>query len=241
MSQILTLTSLFFCPLRPPRAAQIVSDGVSDDFVYRINSGRVRVEKGDRFTPVGQGAVVNNLTAGQTFGEMSFLDTTISCANCVADADGTELMRISKVALGERLAAEPTLARDFYKHMAIAVTQRLSIVSAASAEIPEAPRGAAQPIDAGGSVEKELSPAKLLKVRRRLNVPDSVAMACMMKATCVKEKSRKMGTLYVFETTIGFVHKVFGVKQQEAYCASVQLLQLLPCVSCSLPLTAHYR
>ena len=39
-----------------------------------------------------------------------------------------------------RGAGDPELARDFYKHMAIAVTQKLAIVSSASAEIPEALR-----------------------------------------------------------------------------------------------------
>lgn len=207
-------------PLAPrpsPPLAQIVSDGEATEDIYRVLAGRVRVEKGDYRTPVGQGAVVNRIQEGQTFGEMSFLDTTATCANCIADTDEVHLLKVPKAELAEKLQGNPRLARDFYKHMAIAVTQRLSIVSAASAEIPEAPRGAAQPLDVGAAKDKELSPAKLLKVRRRFNIPDSVAMACMMKATCVKEKSRKMGTIYVFETAIGFVHKVFGVKQHECF------------------------
>ena len=64
---------------------------------------------------------------------------------------------------------------------------------------------------------KEMSAAKLLKVRRKLGVPDSVSMPCMMKATMVKERSRKVGMLYVFETLIGFSTKTFGIKQYESY------------------------
>ena len=115
------------------------------------------------------------------------------------------------------LAENTDLARDFYKHMAISVTQRLSIVSAASAEIPEAPRGAAQPLVASASKNIELSAAKLLKVRRRFAVPDSVSMASMMKSTMVSGRSRKTGTIYVFETMVGFVSKAFGIKSHEAY------------------------
>ena len=107
------------------------------------------------------------------------------------------------------MEARPELARDFYKHMAITVTQRLSVVSAASAEIPEAPRGAVN--DDHANQLFELSAGKLLKVRRRLNIPDKAAMACMMKGSMVAHgsKSKKHGTLYVFETLVGFVYKVF--------------------------------
>ena len=66
-----------------------MSDGDSTEDIYRVLAGRVRVEKGDHKTPVGQGAVVNRITAGQTFGEMSFLDTTATCANCIADTEST--------------------------------------------------------------------------------------------------------------------------------------------------------
>ena len=53
------------------------------------------------------------------------------------------MLALEKTRLAELLEANADTARNFYKHMAISVTQRLSIVSAASAEIPEAPRGAA--------------------------------------------------------------------------------------------------
>ena len=190
---------------------------MAEDAVFRVIKGRVRVEKGDSKTTVGQGAVVNRLAAGQLFGEMSFLDSSSACANCIADSDDCELLMLSKAVLAEKLAENAGLARDFYKHMAISVTQRLSIVSAASAEIPEAPRGAAQPLDAGAK-NMELSAAKLLKVRRRLNVPDTVAMAAMMKTSMVtSSKSRKQGTIYVFETLVGFVTKAFGIKTHESF------------------------
>jgi len=199
-----------------PKDTLILTDGVRSDDMFKVVTGRVRVEKGDSTTPVGSGAVVNQLSEGQTFGEMSFLDSTTPCANCIADSDDVELVRVSKVALKERLDKNPELARDFYKHMAIAVTQRLSLVSNASAEIPEAPRGTAQPLTGTGMVA-ELSAAKLLKVRRRFAVPDSISMACMMKTSMVSGKTRKHGTLYVFESLIGFVNKVFGLKQHETF------------------------
>ena len=196
--------------------SQIVTDGRPQEHVYKVVSGKVRVEKGDSTTPVGQGAVVNQIGEMQTFGEMSFLDSRLPCANCIADSEEVDLLRVPKLALAERLNSDPELARDFYKYMAISVTQRLALVSSASAEIPEAPRGFAQPM--GAAVE--LSAAKLLKVRRRLNVSDTVSMACMMKTAMVMGKNRKHGTMYVFETLIGLVTKVFGLKQHESYAFS---------------------
>lgn len=208
-----------------PKDALILSDGKVSDNMYRIISGRVRVEKGDAHTPVGQGAVVNQLKEGQTFGEMSFLDSQVPCANCIADSDDVELMRVSKKATNEALSANPQMAASFYKHMAIAVTQRLGMVSAASAEIPEAPRGTAQPLT-GTGLAPEMSAGKLLKVRRRFAVPDNISMAFMCKTAIVLGKTRKHGTLYVFETLVGFVNKVFGLKQHEAFYFS-QMSELL--------------
>ena len=57
--------------------AVIVLDGTENEFIYRIVSGCVRVEKSDSRTKVGEGAVVNQLSAPQLFGEMSFLDSQL--------------------------------------------------------------------------------------------------------------------------------------------------------------------
>lgn len=73
--------------------SQIVMDGVESDDMFRVVRGIVRVEKGDARTPIGQGAVVNQLRAGQVFGEMSFMDKTMPCANCIADTDDVEVRR----------------------------------------------------------------------------------------------------------------------------------------------------
>lgn len=126
------------------REELIMQDGKMTDDIFRIKVGQVRVEKGDRQTIAGQGAVVNHLGASQTFGEMSFLDSTVPCANCIADSDEVTLLRVSKAQLAEQLASDETLSAAFHKQMAIAVTQRLQTVSNASAEITEAPRGVAQ-------------------------------------------------------------------------------------------------
>ena len=184
--------------------------------IFRVVKGMVRVEKGDSKTTVGQGAVVNRLAPGQLFGEMSFLDGTTPCANCIADSDDVELLQLEKATLANSLAENSSLARDFYKHMAISATQKLSIVSAASAEIPEAPRGQQLTQDAGIK-NIELSAAKLIKVRKRLQVPDTVGMTAMMKTSMVSGRSKKHGTLYVFETLVGFITKAFGLKTHESF------------------------
>ena len=95
---------------------QIVVDGLEAKHVYRVEKGRVRVEKGDRLTPVGQGAVVNQIQEGQTFGEMSFLDDSTACANCIADADEVLLCRVSKRAGGEATGQPEGSARLFQAH-----------------------------------------------------------------------------------------------------------------------------
>ena len=47
----------------------------------------VRVEKGDETHTAGQNAVLNLLDSGNTFGEMSFLDGSLPCANCIAEPE----------------------------------------------------------------------------------------------------------------------------------------------------------
>ena len=55
---------------------------------------------------------------------------------------------------------------------------------------------------------------------KRFNVPDTISMACMMKTSLVIGKTRRHGTVYVFETLIGFVNKVFGLKHHETFLFS---------------------
>lgn len=190
----------------------IVADGVSTDAMYRVMSGHVRVEKGNDSTKVGQGAVLNSLGSGHTFGEMSFLDGSLPCANCIAEEDSVQVMKLSKGGLDDLLNHDVELRCQFYKQMAINVTQRLQKVSKTTADIREAPRGLAQHDNASSS----LSAKKLLKIRRRLGIPDTEHMACMTQCIMVTPAKRKShGTLYVFESAVGFVAKVFGLKQQE--------------------------
>ena len=47
---------IFFFPF-----LQVVSDGADSQYIYRVLTGRVRVEKGDAKTSVGQGAVLHRL------------------------------------------------------------------------------------------------------------------------------------------------------------------------------------
>ena len=95
--------------------------------------------------------------------------------------------------------------------MAINVTQRLQKVSKTTADIREAPRGLAQQ----NNPASELSAKKLLKIRRRLGIPDAEQMACMTQCVMISPAKRKShGTLNV-RVAVGFVAKVFGLKQQE--------------------------
>ena len=75
----------------PLLTLQIVADGVKTEDMFRVVSGSVRVEKGNEKVAVGEGAVLNSLGSGHTFGEMSFLDGSLPCANCIAEGDGVEV------------------------------------------------------------------------------------------------------------------------------------------------------
>ena len=77
--------------LFPGPPSQILQDGVVSQDMYLIMKGRVRVEKGDKTTPVGEGAVLNQLEPGTTFGEMSFLTAQDTCAHCIAESDVVEV------------------------------------------------------------------------------------------------------------------------------------------------------
>ena len=181
--------------------------------MYKVVRGQVRVEKGNETAQeVGQGAVLNSLGPGQTFGEMSFLDGSLPCANCIAEGDDVQVMKLSKQGMQALLQQDSTLCTAFYKQMAITVSQRLQKVSKTTADIREAPRGLAQQENPASS----LSAKKLLKIRRRLGIPDTEHMACMTQCTMITPAKRKShGTLYVFETAVGFVAKVFGLRQLE--------------------------
>ena len=124
-----------------------------------------------------------------------------------------QVMQLGKERLDQVLATDSSLRAKFYKQMAINVTQRLQMVSRHTADIKEAPRGMAQPDNSSSN----LTAKKLLKVRRRVGVSDTEVMAFMVQASMVREKRKSHGTLYVFESKVGFVTKVFGIKQQEVF------------------------
>ena len=139
-----------------PKDSVIVRDGVATDDLYRVLDGRVRVEKGDETHTAGQGAVLNLLDSGNTFGEMSFLDGSLPCANCIAESEPVTVMQLSKSGLAAVLDADPDLRAAFYKQIAINVTQRLQKVSKTTADIREAPRGLAQPESASSTLSAKL-------------------------------------------------------------------------------------
>ena len=101
--------------------------------MYKVVRGQVRVEKGNETAQeVGQGAVLNSLGPGQTFGEMSFLDGSLPCANCIAEGHDVQVMKLSKQGMQALLQQDSKLCTAFYKQMAITVSQRLQKVSKSS-------------------------------------------------------------------------------------------------------------
>ena len=95
--------------------------------------GLVRIEKVDRRSSASDAAIVNKLEAGQTFGEMSFLDDDeVPCATCIADSPDVRVMKLTKKELDNILGQDPAMSCKFYRQMAINVTHRLQTVTKAA-------------------------------------------------------------------------------------------------------------
>jgi CRP-like cAMP-binding protein len=101
--------------------------------IFALMSGRVAVEKGH----FGVGVVVDELRPGAVFGEVSYLDGSLTSASIVA-REQVEVFILED--LDELLASDPALASGFYRSLATLLARRLRFtteetVSAATALI----------------------------------------------------------------------------------------------------------
>ena len=92
--------------------------------IYVIDDGAVRVERQDkeRVLPLAI------LTAGEFFGEMSFVDGAPTSAKVVAD-EPTRLRIIDEATVDRMSKADPTFAGRLYRSIAAILVDRLRVTS----------------------------------------------------------------------------------------------------------------
>ena len=92
--------------------------------IYLIEDGTVRVERQDR----GKVVPLAILTAGEFFGEMSFVDGSPTSAKVVAD-EPTHLRIIDESTVDVMVRADPTFAGRLYRSIAAILVERLRLTS----------------------------------------------------------------------------------------------------------------
>jgi CRP-like cAMP-binding protein len=95
--------------------------GATNSSLYVICNGAVRVER----IGVADNIPLATLEAGQTFGEMSFMDDSLTTAAVVA-AEPTEVLEISRSALDRLLSERPAMCMKLWRNLALELKQRLS-------------------------------------------------------------------------------------------------------------------
>lgn len=96
----------------------IVKEGSPNKFLYRIKSGKVKVEKGGKFLCFMQ--------TNQVFGEMSLLDRRgKASANVIAEDDGVSVWVIDLSFIITMFKNEPGLCSRFYKQLSLKLADRL--------------------------------------------------------------------------------------------------------------------
>jgi small-conductance mechanosensitive channel/CRP-like cAMP-binding protein len=109
------------------RGEILVRQGDMDDTLYVVRRGRVQVEAADE--QGGAVVVVNELTAGDFFGELALLTGLPRRATVVAVED-TEALLVRRDAIGPLIERNPALAEGLSAVLERRVTQRQSALAA---------------------------------------------------------------------------------------------------------------
>ncbi len=113
--------SAYLEPAPFPDGAEVFAEGAAGDGLYFVVSGRVRVTK--RLSGGGQKDIAT-LGAGDCLGEMALLDETPRSAGAYASGS-TELLRLKRDDLKRWLAADPSLAMQFFAELVSVQSRRL--------------------------------------------------------------------------------------------------------------------
>ena len=110
----------------------IIADGTKHGTLFNIAQGRVAVEVKRRNEETGLEESVKVLTlyTSAVFGEMSFLNGDVACANVVAEVD-TEVWQIKASTISATLgASDKELSAAFYQHLGSYLTNRVRQLTA---------------------------------------------------------------------------------------------------------------
>lgn len=102
----------------------VVDQDVPSRAIYLIDDGAVRIERQDK----GKVVPLAILTAGEFFGEMSFVDGSPTSAKVVAD-EPTRLRIIDEATVDRMSEADPTFAGRLYRSIAAILVDRLRLTS----------------------------------------------------------------------------------------------------------------
>jgi CRP-like cAMP-binding protein len=102
----------------------VLEQGIPLRAIYVIDDGAVRVERQDKEKVVPLAI----LTAGEFFGEMSFVDGAPTSAKVVAD-EPTRLRIIDEATVDRMSRADPTFAGRLYRSIAAILVDRLRLTS----------------------------------------------------------------------------------------------------------------
>jgi CRP-like cAMP-binding protein len=104
-----------------PEGHSFFAMGAANTSLYVVCGGAVRVER----IGVADHIPLATLGAGQTFGEMSFMDGSLTTAAVVA-AEPTEVLEISRPALDRLLSERPAMCMKLWRNLALELKQRLA-------------------------------------------------------------------------------------------------------------------
>ncbi len=118
--------SVYLEPVSVPDEGEVFAEGSAGDGLYFVVSGRVRVAK--RLAGGGQKDLAS-LGPGDCLGEMALLDAVPRSAGAYASG-ACELLRLKRDDLKKWLAADPTLAMQFFAELVSVQSRRLRRTSA---------------------------------------------------------------------------------------------------------------
>lgn len=187
------------------KSETIIEQDVENNSLYRIKTGRCRVEKN---TAEGR-VVLTTMGPKSVFGDTSVLSTMkVATASVVSDI-GTTLQVIEVNILFEVLKASPVLSMRFFRHMAIKLSLRLKSLHAPKKHTSKKKK--TQQTLRNGNTE-----SILLDVEFRLKF-DLPPGEVPIKSTpaLLRGVVRKYGTLCISQNYLCFESVVFGMTSKE--------------------------
>jgi CRP-like cAMP-binding protein len=205
---------------------KVITQGVTNENLFRIKSGKVRVEKQ---MPDGSRVVLTKMEPEAMFGDTSVLHTLATAtADVIADTDTVVLYAIEINLVFELFRNNPGLCMRFYKQMATKLSTRLRNLHKPK---KDKTKGASESGDKGASDAKQTSgDAKERKEKRKhasgdltycekFDLPQTEVV--IKELDCwLKQVMKKLGRLYISQHYICFESYVFGHHSKEVISLS---------------------